>query len=130
MLAMVVSLFETGYLPTGAALFEYSPGHLSESGMAVRVADAMLRGARRRGSIDFLRTDWFELARLPVVEVRDLFEVTPKSARSVAAGSVGPRESGGISSFQADAGQAAAPAAGRPYDSFGASVAPEASGTA
>src|SRR5262249_20539615 len=59
LLAMVVSLFETGYMRTGAGLFESSPGHLSAPGMAERVADAMRRGALCQGSIDFLRTDWF-----------------------------------------------------------------------
>ena len=124
LLAMVVSLFETGYLRTGAGLFEYSTGHLSESGMAVRVADAMLRGARCTGSIDFLRTDWFELAELPVAEVRDRFGFTPKSGAAVAAGSVGPWEPGGISPFQLDAGRASAEAAGRTYNPYGASAEP------
>jgi len=125
LLAMVVSLFETGYLRTGAGLFEYSPGHLSGSGMAVRVADAMLRGARCTGSIDFLRTDWFELAGLPVDEVRARFGLTPKSDAAVAAGSVGPWEPGGISRFQVGSGRAAADAEGLPYDAHGATVAPD-----
>lgn len=34
---MVVSLFETGYLATGAGLFEAFPGQLSRYGMAIRV---------------------------------------------------------------------------------------------
>ena len=62
LLAMVVSLFETGYLRTGAGLFESDPGHLSVgAGMAIRVADAMRRGALCHDavtgddSIDFLR---------------------------------------------------------------------------
>src|SRR6202040_2786420 len=45
LLAMVVSLFETGYLKAGAGLFEAFPGQLSRQGVAVRVADAMRRGA-------------------------------------------------------------------------------------
>ena len=46
LLAMVISLFETGYLATGAGLFEASPGHFSSSPqMAVRLSDAMRRGA-------------------------------------------------------------------------------------
>ncbi len=44
LLAMVVSLFETGYLRTGAGLFEYDGGHLSTAGMAARVADASVGG--------------------------------------------------------------------------------------
>jgi hypothetical protein len=123
LLAMVVSLFETGYLRTGAGLFEYSPGHLSESGMAVRVADAMLRGARCTGSIDFLRTDWFTLADLPVAEVQARFGVTAKSPEAIRAGSVGPWEEGGISAFQVGAGRALADRLGRPYDSYGARLA-------
>ncbi|HXW39485.1 MAG TPA: hypothetical protein VEJ44_07305, partial [Acidimicrobiales bacterium] len=46
LLAMVVSLFETGYLQTGAGLFEASQGHLSANEhVAIRLADAMRRGA-------------------------------------------------------------------------------------
>ena len=46
LLAMVVSLFETGYLRTGADLFESDLGHLSAApGVATRMADAMSRGA-------------------------------------------------------------------------------------
>src|SRR4029077_19925827 len=37
LLAMVVSLFETGYLRSGAGLFEAFPGQLSQAGMAVRM---------------------------------------------------------------------------------------------
>ena len=128
LLAMVVSLFETGYLRTGAGLFEYSPGHLSaDRGVAVRIADAMRRGARGRdaatgsGSIDYLRLDWFELAPLPVAAVRERFGVEPKSDAAVAAGAVGPWEPGGISAFQLGAGRALAEQLDRPYDSYGAS---------
>ena len=124
LLAMVVSLFETGALASGAGLFEAFPGQLSRSGVAVRVADAMRRGALVSGSVDFMDVDWFELAPMPVEEVRARFGVVPKSARAVSAGSVGPWESGGISAFQLQAGAAAALALGEPYDSFGAEVAP------
>ena len=86
LLAMVVSLFETGYLATGAGLFEAAPGHLSTSDdVAVRLADAMRRGALCRDttaasdSIDFLRIDWFELAALDLREVRERFCLQPKS---------------------------------------------------
>jgi hypothetical protein len=127
LLAMVVSLFETGYLRTGAGLFEYSIGHLSaDSDVAVRLADAMRRGALCRDnalssdSIDFLRIDWFELAPLPLDEVRARFCVQPKSLTAIAAGSRGPRESGGISPFQLDAGLRVADRLGVPYESFGA----------
>ena len=69
LLAMVVSLFETGYLSTGAGLFEADPGHLSVGqGMAIRLADAMRRGAlchdnlTGADSIDYLAVDWFAIA--------------------------------------------------------------------
>ena len=122
LLAMVVSLFETGYLERGAGLFEASPGHLAQSGMAARVADAMRRGALCQGSIDFMGLDWFDLAEMPVGAVRDQFCVPPKAREAVAAGSIGPWEPGGISPFQMQAGSSLAEQEGRPYESYGASV--------
>jgi len=131
LLAMVVCLFETGYLRTGAGLFEYSPGHLSAGGslegterMATRVADAMRRGALCSGSVDFLRTDWFELASSTVEEVREHFGVVQKSEEAIAKGSVGPWALGGISPYQVRSGSDRAEREGRPYDSYGAQVAP------
>ncbi len=105
LLAMVVSLFETGYLRAGAGLFESFPGQLSREGVAVRVADAMRRGALVDGSVDFMAIDWFELAPLSLAEVRAHFGVTPKSDAAVQAGSVGPWDPGGISEFQLEAGR-------------------------
>jgi hypothetical protein len=123
LLAMVISLFETGYLRTGAGLFEYSQGHLALPGVATRVAHAMRRGALCEGSIDFLRTDWFAIADLHVDEARARFGLPPKSIESIAAGSVGPWDRGGISAFQARAGVALAESQGRPYDTYGAEAA-------
>ena len=114
---MVVSLFETGYLRTGAGLFEYDGGHLSRVGMAARVADALSRGARCTGSNDFMATDWFEFAHLPVEEVQGRFAVGAKSPAAVSAGSVGPWEPGGISPFQIQGGERAAERLGQVYDS-------------
>jgi hypothetical protein len=122
LLAMVVSLFETGYLRTGAGLFESSPGHLSEHGMATRVGDAMRRGAMCQGSNDYLRTDWFELAELSIEEAQEHFCVVDKAPEAVEAGSVGPWEPGGISPFQIQSGAAAAEAHGLAYDSYGACI--------
>ena len=125
LLAMVISLFETGYLRTGAGLFEYSQGHLSRHGMATRVADAMRRGALCTGSIDFLRVDWFAIAHLRVGEARARFGLVPKAQAAVAAGSVGPWEPGGISRYQARTGAALAEAQGRLYDAYGAEAVPD-----
>ncbi len=122
LLAMVLSLFETGYLRSGAGLFEASVGHLSGDApaMTVRLADAMRRGARCDGSVDFLRVDWFALADRPVEEVREHFGMVPKDPAAAAAGSVGPFEAGGISPFQFRAGRERAAAAGVAYEAFGA----------
>jgi hypothetical protein len=123
LLAMVVSLFETGYLQADAGLFQADAGHLERSGVVLRVADAVRRGALCAGSVDFLRTDWFEIADLTVEAARARLGALPKSASAAAAGSVGPWEAGGISPFQERAGQVFATAEGRDYDSFGAAVA-------
>lgn len=125
LLAMVVSLFETGYLAEGAGLFEAFPGQLSRDGMAVRVADALRRGAQTHGpdgapDVDFLAFDWFAVADRPVDELRAQLGVPPASAAARDAGSVGPWEPGGISEYQYGAARAAAEAAGVPYESYGA----------
>ncbi len=120
LLAMVVSLFETAYLPSGAGLFRSDGGHLSRAGVATRLGDAMRRGALCTGSIDFLRVDWFAFADQPVDRIRSHFGVVAKAPRAVEQGSVGPWEPGGISPFQWEAGQALAGTLGRPYDAFGA----------
>jgi len=135
LLAMVVSLFETGYLRTGAGLFESSVGHVSAGqAVVVRIADAMRRGAltydhrRADPSVDFLRQDWFSVADLPVDVVRERFGVAPRSAQALAAGSVGPWEPGGISPFQLTAGRQLADREGRPYSAHGATVADQGAG--
>jgi hypothetical protein len=125
LLAMVVSLFETGYLATGAGLFESYPGQLSRDGMAVRVADAMRRGALSHGldqepDIDLMAFDWFSVADQPVKEVRASLGVVDRSDAARAAGSVGPWEPGGISEYQHATARDAADEAGVPYETFGA----------
>ena len=130
LLAMAVSLFETGYLQREAGLFEASPGRISsDTRVAIRMADAMKRGALGKDlhtgsdSIDYLLgVDWFDLAELPVDEVRRRFNVTTKSDHALSAGSVTPFGPGGISEFQLGAGRAAAEQAGREYESYGATV--------
>ncbi len=132
LLAMVLGLFETGYLFDAAkGFFEYDRGHLSRDidRMAVRLADAMYRGAmlawhvndRYPGrSTDLLATDWFQHADRPLEEIRAELGLLPRSARAVAAGSKSPWERGGISPFQQQHGRAAAEADGRAYESYGA----------
>jgi hypothetical protein len=126
LLAQIIGLFETGHLATGLGLFEYDRGHLSHEGMAVRLADAMRRGALSAAanqSIDFLTVDWFEHATADVDEVRVRLGIVPKSDRAVALGSVTPWERGGITPFQYEAGRQRAERAGHRFETFGATPA-------
>lgn len=116
LLAMVVSLFETGVVRHGMGLFDADPGHLERSGMAERLADAMRRGALTAGSQDFMTLDWFAVADRPVDVLRRELAIPPKSPRALALGSAGPWQPGGISPFQLEAGRRAAARDGRSYD--------------
>ena len=126
LLAMVVSLFETGYLASGAGLFEYDRGHLSHEGAAVRIADAMRRGAlcgAHAGGPDLLTRDWFADSARSVDDVRAELGIVAKSELAIESGSVSPWEPGGLSPYQDECGRKAAAEVGRPYDAFGASPA-------
>jgi hypothetical protein len=132
LLAMVLGLFETGYLFNAAkGFFEYDRGHFSRDAerMAVRLADAMARGAKaawwlndhaRHADVDFLGVDWFEYADWPVNQVRRYFGVPPKSPKAIECGSVTAWEPGGISPFQYAHGREVVEAEGGVYDSYGA----------
>lgn len=127
LLAMVISLFETGYLREGAGLFEAFPGQLSRGGMSLRLGDAMRRGALSHGlegapDIDLMQVDWFSLADRPIDEVRQLLGIVAKAPRAVAAGSPSPFGRGGISEAQLAAGRAVATQHERRYDAFGATL--------
>jgi hypothetical protein len=115
LLAMVISLFETGYLAAGAGLFEANAGHMHTSGMATRLADAMRRGALTRGSHDFLDVDWFALADRPITVVRTEIGLVGKDPAVLAAGSAGPWQAGGITAYQLKSAEAAATADDRDY---------------
>ena len=115
LLAMIVSLFETGYLASGAGLFEADPGHLQTNGMAARLGDALRRGALIEGSVDFLGIDWFALADREISELRTQFRLVAKSPEAVEAGSPGPWDDGGITAFQLRSAHQAAQTAGRQY---------------
>ncbi|MDQ6840033.1 MAG: hypothetical protein M3137_17315 [Actinomycetota bacterium] len=130
LLAMVINLFETGYRAHDAGLFDADRGHLSHGGrtMAVRLADAMRRGAvcsddeRDDDSVDYLALDWFAIADQSIAAMRKRFNIVPKSAEVDEVGSPGPWQPGGISAFQFACGQQRAEVEGRPYDSHGACV--------
>lgn len=133
LLAMVLGLFETGYLYGAAnAFFEYDRGHLSSDAdrMAVRLADATYRGAilathlnetgRGPKATDLLATDWFAHADRPIDDVRAEYGIPPRSDAAIAAGSKTAWERGGISPFQYAHGREVAEAEGREYESYGA----------
>jgi hypothetical protein len=132
LLAMVLGLFETGYLFNAAkGFFEYDRGHMSRDTdrMALRLADAMARGANaawflddhgRSDETDFMAVDWFTYKDWPVDDVRRHFGFPDKSTKALMAGTVTPWEPGGISPFQYQHGQEVAAQQGREYDSFGA----------
>jgi hypothetical protein len=128
LLAMVIGLFETGYLARGAGLFAYDRGHLSHQGMAVRMADAMRRGARcalhAGNGVDLLERDYFFDAHRPIDDVRAELGIEPKSERAIEMGSVTAWEPGGISPYQLACGRERAEQAGRVYDSYGADANP------
>ncbi len=136
LLAMVVSLFETGFLARGAGLFQADPGHVSGLSkgreMAIRIGDAMTRGAWCRDTVtgapdvDFLRVDWFDVAPLPLAEARARFDLRPRSDLALASGAVSAWEPGGISPYQLGAGRERAVRDGRRYESYGAEPPPPA----
>jgi len=99
LLAMVVSLFETGSLASGAGLFQADPGHLRTPGMAPRIADAMRRGAMLTGSHDFLDMDWFAVADRPVTVLRNELHLTDKQLPPTVV-SPGPWAPSGITDYQ------------------------------
>jgi hypothetical protein len=130
LLAMVVSLFETGYLAHGAGLFDAFPGQLSRDGMTLRVGDAMRRGALSHGpdgepDVDLMLVDWFRFATMSVDEVRQRFGVVPKSEGAQLAGSTSPWGPGGISPTQWANGRRLADTLGETYDAFGAEPPPD-----
>jgi hypothetical protein len=132
LLAMVLGLFETGYLFDAAkGFFEYDRGHLSSDvdRMSIRLADAMYRGAMLAWhvndtdpgrSTDLLATDWFAHADRPIEDVRAELGLRPRSERAIAAGSKTPWERGGISPFQYAHGRDVAHHEEHEYDAYGA----------
>lgn len=120
LLAMVVSLFETGIARSGMGLFQANTGNLSKQGMAQRLADALRRGALTTGSQDFLGMDWFGVADRPVAVIRREIGLVAKDTRVIQLGSAGPWEAGGLSAYQHRAGTALAGAQGWDYARLGA----------
>ncbi len=115
LLAMVLGLFETGSIASGAGeFFHADTGHLQGTGMSLRLADAFLRGARC--GKDLMRVDWFAHAGEQLAEVREEFGITPKCAEAIAAGSATPFEPAGFTEYQLNSGRRLAESEGRTYD--------------
>ncbi len=131
LLVAVLALFETGYLDRGLGAFRADPDHLSDepSNMGVRLGNAIARGGevawrfQETNGIDLLGVDWFERAGEDLDDLRAEFGFTGPGAKSLearAAGSVGPFQTGGMTTAQLQWGRDMAKAEGRPYESFGA----------
>jgi len=106
-LATMIGLFETGNVQQ-QGFFESNvrERHLDSPGMDVRLADALRRGkviAEQLGK-DLFVIDYHAFAARPVDDVRAELRFPPKSRDAIAAGSVGPFDPGGISTYQRDAG--------------------------
>ena len=116
LLAMIVSLFETGNLASRCWTFRGQPRSLARRGRWPCGWPTQCAAARScAGSQDFLSTDWFAIADRPVTELRREFELCDKSADAIAAGSRGAWEDGGITPYQLNSARVAAELAGRPY---------------
>ena len=124
LLAQIIALFETGHVASGLGMFEYDRGHLSHEGMAVRLADAMRRGALSAAanhSIDFLTVDWFDARRRRTsTKCASASASSRRSERAVVLGSVTPWEPGGMTPFQFEAGRRRAERERRRFETFGA----------
>ncbi len=115
-LATMIGLFDTGHVPEqGPFAANVRERHLHSPGMDVRLADAIRRGkvVCETYGVDLFTVDYHALADRPIVEVRDMLGIPPKSEAAIAAGSPGPFDPAGMSEFQRAAG-AAARAAGSP----------------
>jgi len=110
-LATMVGLFETGYVPT-AGYFQanVSDRLLDNPGMDVRLADAIRRGKSLAENLgrDLFTVDFHSVAEHPVSLLAELLGIPEKSDEALAGGSAGPRDPGGISEFQREAGARAA----------------------
>ena len=127
LLAMVVSLFETGYLRTGAGLFEYDlgppvrrRGHGHPAGRRHAARCAVPRPQTGDAQHRLPAPRLVRARRPPGRGGPRRFHVTAKSAEAVAAGSVTPASRPASASSSAAAGQALAEREGRPYEELGA----------
>ena len=102
-LATLTGLFETGYIPT-TGFFDRDVRErvIQAPGMHQRIADAIRRGkvVCQNFGVDLFEVDYYDLARRPVAEVREMLGVPRKKPGSVEAGSVGPFALEGMSETQ------------------------------
>ena len=102
-LATLIGLFETGYISsTGFFDRDIRERSIRAPGMHQRIADAILRGkcVCERYGVDLFDVDYYELARLPVGDVRELLRIPPKSSGAIDGGSAGLLDPAGMSENQ------------------------------
>ena len=127
LLAMVLSLFETGYLRVGAGTFQSDTATSRRTGEWRFDSGTRSGGARSARIAKRARTASTTSASTgsrwriyPSRTARARFNVTPKSDDAMAAGSVGPWQPGGISPFQERAGREQARRDDRRFEANGA----------
>ena len=110
LLAMVISLFETGYLATRRRACSSTTAAISRTkawrcGSPTRCGAARCVGAHAARPRPPGGSTGSSTRDRPVDDVRAEFGVVAKSERAIEAGSVGPWEPGGISPYQYECGQ-------------------------
>ena len=102
-LATLIGLFETGYISsTGFFDRNVRERNVRAPGMHQRLADAIRRGKGICGryNVDLFDVDYYELARLPVEDVRRQLGIPPKSPAAIDSGSAGVFDVAGMSELQ------------------------------
>jgi hypothetical protein len=102
-LATLIGLFETGYVSdTGFFQRDVRERNVQAPGMHQRLADAIWRGkvVCERYGTDLFTVDYYDLARRPVPEVREMLSLPPKSSSALESGSAGTFDAAGMSEIQ------------------------------
>jgi hypothetical protein len=102
-LATLIGLFETGYISdTGFFERDVRERNIQAPGMHQRIADSIRRGkvVCDQYGTDLFEVEYYDLARRPVAEVRDMLRLPPKSTGALEGGSVGTFDPGGMSEIQ------------------------------
>jgi hypothetical protein len=102
-LATLTGLFETGFISsTGFFDRNVRERNVQTPGMQQRIADAIRRGriVCDRYGVDLFEVDYYDLARRPVADVREIIALPEKSTMAIEAESVGLFDPAGMSEQQ------------------------------